>query len=155
MIKTIESNILAVPTDVLCHQTNCVSENWSGLAVAVFERFPNANTYKQRDVYGKNMLGLVSIHTGDLEIKWVANMYAQMYPGKPKGTDSAEYRLACFDSCLDEVAAFMSKRNMINITFPYNIGCGLAGGHWKDYETAILGFDERNNFNITICKLVK
>jgi hypothetical protein len=55
--------------------------------------------------------------------------------------DSAENLLGYFRACLKLVAARPEAQLPENvITFPHNIGCGLGGGNWVDYEQCLEHF---------------
>jgi hypothetical protein len=74
----------------------------------------------------------------------VIAMFAQYAPGKcgawkkqypaPKGLeDTSDNRLKWFKSCLCEIEVQGVKR----VAMPFKIGCGLAGGDWKEYERVL------------------
>lgn len=126
-------------THLICHQCNCVTPRPKGLAAAIFAKYPSANTYGS-----KRMPGTIDI------IGPVVNMYAQITPSRAKtGRDSAAARLEYFASCLrqlDEHADAAAK-----FAFPFKIGCGLAGGDWRDYFDLISEFARRRE--VIIVKL--
>lgn len=98
----------------------------------------------------------------------VANLIGQWRPGSPLSAlwqkydecpyqvETKEQRLKWFQEGLDELALFLSslasrsehnndtKEELvqhIHVGFPKYIGCGLAGGHWPDYESLIHAFE--------------
>jgi hypothetical protein len=56
---------------------------------------------------------------------------------------------------LDQLALL---RDLRSIAFPYGIGCGLAGGNWKDYSKLLEAFAEKvtgNGVSVTLYRLSK
>lgn len=92
----------------------------------------------------------------DQEKRGVINVFAQFCPGKPnRGHGPAEYkgitpndgvlddekqRLKWFKATLKQIAQLPELES---VAFPYQIGCGLAGGDWKQYRAALEEFAER------------
>ena len=90
----------------------------------------------------------------DKEKRGVINVFGQFCPGKPnrkrgpvewKGivgskdiVDDGKQRLQWFKSGLQQIATL----ELESIAFPHQIGCGLAGGDWKDYLAALEEFAE-------------
>ena len=75
----------------------------------------------------------------------VVCMFAQWAPGKPghfdryypsSHNDTALNRLQWFCQCLREIDE-NKDIDGLPIAFPYNIGCGLAGGNWSLYREAL------------------
>jgi uracil-DNA glycosylase len=136
------SDILDCGADIICHQCNCISKTGRGLYTVIAERFPHANNYPTR--LGPSCPGTIELFGDEGEQK-VCAFYAQYYPGKstsrliPGGeTDTSRDRIKWFGGCLDN----FSRENIFgsSVAFPYNIGCGLAGGDWDDYERMIIKF---------------
>lgn len=87
--------------------------------------------------------------------RYVANLLAQYYPGRSLYTcDSSAKRLEWFRGCLKELARHPLLQNPSHsIAFPYNIGCGLAGGRWTDYEAELKGFAQAIEAKVVLVKL--
>ena len=121
-------DLLTADTQYLAHQCNCMSQHAKGLATAIFNRFPEANVYRDRvnGITHKHLFGNYTLHGR------VVNLYTQLYPGQaqPYGKDSSQGRLMAFQTSLDLLAKLPG---LTSVAFPYGIGCGLAGGHWPDY----------------------
>ena len=49
-------------------------------------------------------------------------------------------RIQWFQRCLDDIAKIP---NIKEIGFPYNIGRGLAGGDWNNYQDMLEKFAEK------------
>jgi O-acetyl-ADP-ribose deacetylase (regulator of RNase III) len=132
-------DILNIPfhVDYIAHQCNCTSRGSKGLAKSIFEKYPYANTYGMYREPG-------TIHVRGN----VINMYAQRRPGLPSGDDTPSLRILWFKSCLKEI---LKIEGIHSIAFPYRIGCGLAGGDWKQYQEMILRAFDDLDIEVYIC----
>jgi hypothetical protein len=54
--------------------------------------------------------------------------------------DDEKQRLKWFKATLKQIAQLPELES---VAFPYQIGCGLAGGDWKQYRAALEEFAER------------
>jgi hypothetical protein len=123
----------------IAHQTNCTTATRAaGLALAIFERFPLANTYEAGLL---RTLGTIDVVYADEGRCGVINMNAQQYPGAPRDDTVRRTRLEAFKQCLDEIPHI---ENITSVGFPYGIGCGLGGGRTEDYMRLIDEFAVRN-----------
>jgi O-acetyl-ADP-ribose deacetylase (regulator of RNase III) len=144
-IQVDQSNIIYKIGDLLnssdqyiVHQCNCTSSNYKGLSKAIVEKFPYATFYAKRN----RIPGTIEIKGDGINERFIIGMFAQNYTGLPLyNNDTYELRLKWFASCLDIIALIPDIKS---IGFPYNIGCGLAGGDWKDYLDMIKEFAKKN-----------
>jgi O-acetyl-ADP-ribose deacetylase (regulator of RNase III) len=146
--QIVSGDLLDADTQYIAHQCNCVSKGVSGIAAAIFAKWPEANVYKERlnGVNHKARFASYTIHGH------VINLYSQINPGKPapSGNDSANSRLGAFKYTLTQI---MQIPGLTSIGFPYRIGCGLAGGNWPEYLHTLSLFAHRNpKVAITIFK---
>lgn len=148
MIIEIDGDIAKVDTQYIAHQCNCLSQQSSGLAKILFEIFPWCDIYKDRvskdhPDFHPDCPGEISIHGNGQDQRYVINMLAQFWPGKPKYPESTldgyKAREHYFKSCLQKITKI---ENLKSIAFPVNIGCGLAGGNWIQYKSFIEHFAE-------------
>jgi len=163
MIRTIPGNILDARDRYLVHQCNCLTTYAKGLADLVFARFPYADIYAERLLPGgstrddRDRVGSIIIRgDGTPESRFVVNLMGQVTPGKPKpGNDSAERRLGYFARALRNLEDVLQADRSPDksVAFPFQIGCGLAGGSWTDYEAVIAEFSKRSQANVTIYRL--
>lgn len=134
----ITGNILDAKTKYIAHQTNCVTQKAAHLSAAVFQRFPYADIYSVRPKGQIDEPGNIVIRGDGYSERFVINMLAQVYPGKPKFPDSPKdgykARQRYFFYCLKDIA---NIPDLDSITFPYGIGCGAAGGNWDFYHGLI------------------
>ena len=157
-IELIEGNLLHARADFIVHACNVVTEEAEGLAKQVFRRFPEADSYRGTSTARRTGTAEVIEVTTDPDRdgpRYVANLYAQFYPGKPKGNDSPGKRMMWFKKALldleNKIACQIMKKTPCNrhrkdavrIAFPYKIGCGLAKGRWEEYLDAIDEFAKR------------
>lgn len=132
-IKAISGCIFEQP-GVLAHQTNCSSTHSAGLAAAVFNRFPNANTYgkwHKKRVYGA--CDVFDVSEYGTPVTHVVNMNAQYFPGSVRTGENYAERHMRFSECLLELQGLVQRNGWKRVNFPYRIGCGLAGGNWDAY----------------------
>jgi O-acetyl-ADP-ribose deacetylase (regulator of RNase III) len=156
MIQEIDSSLLEAPEQYILHQCNCLTNRSAGLAKSVFERFPYANIYAERqDAHVPSLgcqMGDIVVRGDGKEQRFVINALAQYYPGRPKYPDSRrdgyEARRSAFRECLNKVAKL---EGITSIAFPDHIGCSMAGGDWTLYKAMIVEWaDENPNIAVTI-----
>jgi hypothetical protein len=82
--------------------------------------------------------------------RFVINLMGQYSPGKVTKNETAEMREKWFTDCLNEI---LKIHDLESIGFPYNIGCGLAGGDWKNYYEMIEQFAEKTKAVVTIYQI--
>ena len=90
----------------------------------------------------------------------VINLFGQNVPGKIERDDSnrklsipatKSLRLKWFDSAVKEIAKI---KDLDSVAFPYEIGCGLAGGDWSEYRKRILNLARsRPDVRVVIVRL--
>lgn len=140
-IETRIGSILDGTDQYLVHQCNCQTTNSAGLARAVFDKYPASNTYVTGKARIPGTIDVIKIGVND---RHVVNLYGQCKPGRAKHETR---RLEWFHSGLDELATVIetepaNKDRIVSVAFPYEIGCGLAGGKWTDYLRLINEFAE-------------
>ena len=109
------------------------------------------------DKYGR--VGKSFIH-GDGNERLVVNLFGQLDMGKRharKHEDTKAKRLGYFKSALrhfEDQAKEAGRPMWTSVAFPMCIGCGVAGGHWPDYEKEIKELALRNpTVRVVITKL--
>ncbi|AYV79273.1 MAG: hypothetical protein Faunusvirus7_21 [Faunusvirus sp.] len=154
-ITIVSGDILNADTKYIAHQCNCVTDRAEGLAKKIFSVYDNI--YDKRTI--ATTAGTISMShyydkTSNRPSKpIVINIFAQIYPGKTKyksGSDSATKRAEYFESCLMEI---LKIADLTSIAFPYNIGCGLAGGDSKIYNDMLNVFANKTAAKVYIYKL--
>ena len=89
------------------------------------------------------------------------NLFAQDVPGKLEWKpyaygkltreETQKIREKWFVEALTKLTELDLKKE--SIAFPYQIGCGLAGGVWKNYRRHIEDFAKRTGVDVTIYRL--
>lgn len=146
----IRGDLLSSKEQFICHQTNCRTGHALGLAKHIFNKWPHANCYAERQPWKKNTVyskpGTADIRRGS---RGIINMMGQDMPGKYEKDDQGrklnshatkQLRLSFFESVLDEIAAVPDLKSL---AFPYQVGCGLAGGDWETYRARLMSLAKR------------
>jgi len=152
MIHNIGGDLLTSDCKYIVHQCNCKTVgNGAGLAYYLNKKFPYANTYIPNH---HRTPGTIEIMGDGEKDRFVINMYAQNYPGRTTDYETAENRLNWFKQCLERIGEI---QDFESIAFPYEIGCGLAGGNWEKYCSLIEEFSKniQDKGDVFIVRLVK
>jgi len=121
---------------IICHQTNCLTTRAAGLAKFLFDKYPEVNIYNQADV--ERIPGDYSVsYTNDG--KTIFHLHGQNSPSICNDIETSEMRLKWMKQILDKMSSIIKKKNYL-ILFPSMMGCGLAGGNWKDYLALLEDF---------------
>lgn len=169
MPLTIKSgDLLEATEDFIVQQCNCIALKPHGLSASITKKFPFADSYGiRRGLSGnlaipedRNIPGTISIMGNGQDQRFVINMFGQYSYGSSYSTlnknkqwqDSYEDRQLWFKNCLECISKKVKPKNL---AFPYNIGCGLAGGNWeKDYYPMLEQFSKNNpDIEIVLYKL--
>ena len=138
-------DLLSAKEEYIVHQCNCTSSTAGGLAHAITTRLPYAAPYVYRRPNPAKRTrclpedaskpGTIQVwRSSSPESPHVIGLYAQQEPGKPHGADSRSVREGWFRSCLGLIN---KVSGVTSVAFPWQIGCGLAGGDWNVYEEMI------------------
>lgn len=154
MIEIVQGNLLDSTEKYIAHQCNCVTNNCAGIAKRIFEKYPYSNIYEDRITH--NIPGSIIIKGNGQDERFVINLLAQYYPGKPLfpngEKDGRITRLNYLKKCLDQVSEI---KNLESIAFPYKMGCNLGGGYWPDYLRVLEDFSDKTNAKAKIYQLDK
>jgi len=146
-MRIVNKSILESDAKYICHQCNCLTSHSAGLAKSMFDAFPYANIYATRENLSnwkdhRDQPGTINIAGNGKDKRFIINMFAQIFPGKPKfpysSTDGWGAREGYFKTCLDKIALL----DIGSIAFPDHIGCSMAGGNWENYLKMIEDFDD-------------
>jgi hypothetical protein len=145
MLTEVIGNILDSNEDFILQQNCCTTTKAQGLSLAIAQKWPLSDPYRDRVKAKGNWATIESRDTpGSIKVLGkVICLFSQYSHGKPNGglkdplnvviPDSAEDRLQYFVSCLNLVSDLAPK----SVAIPFKIGCGLAGGNWQKYYNAI------------------
>lgn len=146
IISIIQGNLLDAQETYIAHQCNCLTIKSAGIALDIFNKYPYSNDYAKRK--SPSTPGTIMVHGDGVDQRYVINMFAQYYPGKPKYPDSSldgiKARQTYFHKCLLQIAKLP---NLESIAFPMGIGCNLAGGDWDWYYGMLKIFEQYVNSN--------
>lgn len=138
-----EGDLLESDAQIIAQQCNCSSKKAKGLSYSIAKRFPYADFYSNRKKH--STAGTIKV-VGNKKRgeRFVVAMFAQYSPGKPPLSidDNRDQRASWFSDCLHKIA---NIKGLKSIAFPYNIGCGLAGGDWGMYLSMLKNFACRNS----------
>ena len=149
MLKIIKGNLFYSKAKYICHQCNCVTDKSAHLAKSMFQKFPWSDIYSSRKNFVDRPLpgeepGNIVIRGNGKDKRYVIAMLSQFYPSFPKFPDSNldgyKVREEYFQQALDEIAKI---EDLETIAFPFNIGCGAAGGNWDHYFEMIENFSSQ------------
>jgi O-acetyl-ADP-ribose deacetylase (regulator of RNase III) len=145
LLRVVDADITTSPEKYICHQCNCVTPRAKGLAQQIFNKFPWADTYSMRKE--SSTPGTIEINGNGSNERFVINMFAQFFGGKPSRRETKKQRLDYFRSCLAQIKDIP---DLETVAFPFNIGCGMAGGNWKDYERALEDFAKEARIPVSL-----
>mmetsp|Transcript_62631 Transcript_62631/g.183165 ORF Transcript_62631/g.183165 Transcript_62631/m.183165 type:complete len:183 (-) Transcript_62631:114-662(-) len=169
-VQCIVADLLSCDAQFVVHQVSCIhAEAASGLASAVFAKHPEADVYAERRALrakGEAIASTISV-PGSISVHGdrIVNLYGQYIADKPIENpeeeipalpaplaeafacnsdvkDTREQRLTWFKQGLREIPKELPE--VKSIALPKNIGCGIAGGVWAEYEQAISEFSAEN-----------
>ena len=157
----------------MVHQGNCLTTKPHGLSASIASKWPFANVYgERRKQVGANNLavdedwgipGTVDIRGGGdgcENVPIVVMLLAQLAPGKPGAyyssvvppdRDTSDARLEWFRMALDAFGEHIAEEEG-DVSFPYGIGCGLAGGDWTQYRSVIDAWSTKYTRHVTLWK---
>lgn len=165
MITFRKGNLLNSNCKVICHQVNCMGIMGAGIAKQIKDKWPNvAEEYKDFCNYmlittgtRHSLLGKCYLSKIDSE-RLVANIFSQYDYGRINGS-------TCYTDYEDlDIALTNLKRHLtsiynkeylrqVTIGFPYNFGCGLAGGDWNTVLNILHKHFDETDWNVEIWKL--
>lgn len=159
MLKIVNGNLFDAKEKYICHQCNCITQKGGHLSKSMFDKFSYANVYKTRERVtdwkdSRDKPGNIDIRGNGKDQRFIINMFAQVFPGTPRfpesSTDGHSAREKYFLKCLEKI---QNIENLDGVAFPYCIGCGAAGGEWKNYLKMIDDFSKKVNCDVVIYKL--
>jgi len=154
MLKVIKGDLFDTDAKYLCHQCNCVTSRSAHLAYDVFKRYPYADVYSSRKetiiknaisepevIWSKDVPGDILIRGNGKDQRYVVALLGQYYPGFPRYSnstlDGSVARQKHFHQALWKLA---QVEDLDSVAFPWQIGCGAAGGDWDVYFKMINNF---------------
>ena len=166
-----DGDVLRCTSRWLVHQGNCWTTKPHGLSASIASKWPFANVYAER----RNQAGTSNFAVaedrgipGTVEIRGdgggdspiVVMLLAQLAPGKPgayyknvvgSDGDTDEARCKWFQEALNAFGEHIAEEEG-DVSFPYGIGCGLAGGNWSQYQSMIGAWSTKYGRHVTLWK---
>jgi O-acetyl-ADP-ribose deacetylase (regulator of RNase III) len=134
----IRGSLLEATEDYIVHQCNCKTRGYAvGLAKDIFEKFPHADVYRNRQK--DDVPGTIKVcGGGNTNERGVIAIFGQVYPGSPKdhSEDRADDREMYFARAFEEISKL--SHDSFSIALPKYIGCGLARGDWREYLSILI-----------------
>lgn len=150
MVKIVVGDLLNAAEDIIVQQVNCRSAMGSGLAKAIYTRWPEVKTeYHEfcRKSTPFDLLGKVQF-IPVVPNKIIANVFGQLDYGRTAGKTFTNY--TALTNAFNQIRTQYHDKSL---AFPYKFGCGLAKGNWKIvYNMICTYFDD---MDVTIYKLPK
>lgn len=141
-MKIINKDITTLKKGILLQQVNCQNAMGSGVAKAIYLKWPQVKEEYHKFAQNKKpeeLLGEIQ-ETKINEDLLVINSFTQLTYGRA-GKHTNE------DLLIRNIKEIANKYNDKMIVIPYLIGCGLGGGNW-DYIFKNI----KNINNLLICK---
>lgn len=164
MIKIVNGSLLDAKENIICHQVNCQGVMGAGVALAIKKKWPEVYTrYSQfcnqvkrgesivneKILRTEDMLGLIlPIKVDDTKDIAVFNFFSQLNYGRGSNQTSLED----FEKCVNKTHALACTENK-TVAMPYKIGCGLAGGDWKDVYEILYRYFGNGPVDLTLYKI--
>ena len=147
--RLVTGDLLKSNEEYIVHQTNCrYKPPGVGLAKHIFKKYPHSDVYTCRHPWKPNTEydtpGSITIRGGGgTGLRGVVNLFGQNFQSKKEKNvktveESRALRLKWFKMGLDEIRKQLP--DLKSIAFPFQIGCGLAGGDWNVYLSEIERF---------------
>lgn len=130
MVEILEhSDLLEIPSGIICHQVNCIGAMGAGLALQIRKKWSIVYEKYQSDCLPfKSCPDKLLGHVLDVMVEpniVVANCYGQVYPGRNLMTSYKAWDIML--NKVQDLGTYFS----LDLHFPYMMGCGLAGGDWN------------------------
>lgn len=139
----VSGDIVNAKEQIIIHQVNCQNKMGSGVAKALYEKYPEVKTqyhsfcddWEKQGGAKETLLGQVCV-VDTRDGKTVINCYSQLdygYDGK-QYTDYDAIR-----ECFSRIVSLLRINDLtdVNIAIPYMYGCGLGGGDWEKVSRII------------------
>ena len=140
--------LLNAPEEVICCHADCTSQEASGWAARITEKFPWADVHAVRR-YGAAVAqpGTIQVSTDPSGQKTVVHLFSQVKPGSAaaSGEDTEEMRKQYFAACLHKLKEWLSSQTAAGrkLGVAYPLGVGLDGpvtGKWAWYKDMLESF---------------
>lgn len=151
-MEIIRGDLLDSKCNHIAHCCNCFHTMGGGIASAIKERFPEAYEADLKTKCGdRKKMGSYSWGYSFIHDKTIYNLYGQYSYGAGKHLEEDSLYKALIH--LKNNLTFTSNLPYIKLGLPWKIGCGLAGGNWKEVKLTIENIFEKSSFPVYWVKL--
>jgi O-acetyl-ADP-ribose deacetylase (regulator of RNase III) len=141
MIEVITGDLLDAKEKYIVHQTNCISTGASGIARAIFDRFPYADFYSTRIT--PDQPGHIIIRGNGQDQRYVVGLNGQYYPGTFRTSSAvADDQKTREKHFYHGLLRLVKVLDLESVALPWHVGCGLAGGCWDNYIRLLDNMEE-------------
>jgi hypothetical protein len=165
-MKIINKDILQSTEKYILQQCNCLTVRPHGLSKTLSDKWSWADPYSYRKSLNNRNLaiesdrdkpGTIKILSSPYNDKAIICMFAQWAPSQPQKyksypnyeIDTYQNRKKWFKDCLN----YIKELDIDAVAIPWQIGCGLAGGNWKEYLEILEEFEMNSDVKCTLYKL--
>ena len=136
-LEFVPTGLLDTTTSVLGHQCNCVANRSWGITKKIFEIYPEADVYKEREKTGPSPLG--SYHMTQINSdRTLVNLFAQTHPGPAKSAEEQTLRVAHLREALRKLLT--EHPQITAIALPAAIGAGPSTASLRESTTSLFQF---------------
>lgn len=145
-MKIISKDITTIKSGIILHQVNCQNAMGSGVALALFTKWPIVKElyHKEFETQSKEelfrQLKIVPISSKII----VLNSFSQF----DYGTHKVQTDMNLLKNNIKKAHDMAKERETI-LYLPEFVGCGLAGGNWSELLEYLEGFDD----SLVICSI--
>ena len=155
--------MLAITDGIIFHQANCTRGTLKGLAANIARNYPwsveptRLKALNNLEKYLSDPFTPGTYYHAQKGKLGVVSLSGQYVVGKPYHKNKEDYkkRMTWFETALTSFIDDQKEKNQLKLYFPYQIGCGLAGGDWEKYYALLNKIQEKYpNVKMTILKHV-
>lgn len=152
-------NLLNAPQIYIAHQVNCQGKMGSGVAKAVWEKYPKAYEWymgKCENDEPKNLLGFCQKVPITAEPpKEILNLFGQLNYGYD---DKLYTSYVALTIALNDVFKYIVQQNDYfgdskEIALPYRMGCDRGGGKWEIVASILEDLSEKYEIDVDVYSL--
>ena len=134
---------------VIAHGVNCQNTMGSGVAKALYSKWP---TVKTKYHESSNLMGLGMVHSIEVEPDlWVSNCFTQEYYGRDGGRYASPDAI---EEALEQVIGFVQSRSLPPVIHLPLIGCGLGGLNFEtDVEPILQRLEKKSDVEFVVCNV--
>jgi hypothetical protein len=141
MISIVSGTLLEAKEDIIVPPFNCLSTYAQGLTKDIFDVYPCANVYQDRQI--PSIPGTIVV-----EKKKIIGIYGQYAFGKPNAIETSDMRKKCFSSGLHHVGIYLKRMGQKEVAFLFEVG-----GMWEEYSNLLAEFATEYQLTIHVYKV--